>query len=206
LPSRVICQWSIAAPSLNRFFSKRYDCTVQVARLRLTQEQPGKTANMTDTPRPREHARRQHERPHVLIITDEPSLATFLSEGLLLGGFWASVVSHGLQVLEVFRLRQFDLIVLDLELGNFDAMELLSRLRGVSERSTSREPRTNAPIVILTSEATVIDPTMQSSLGISATLHAPVELEDVVQTLHHAFEAWRQIYPHAPLADASPSG
>jgi DNA-binding response OmpR family regulator len=161
---------------------------------------------MTDTPRPREQARRQHERPHVLIITDEPSLTTFLGEGLLLGGFWTSVVSHGLQVLEVFRLRQFDLIVLDRELGNFDAMELLSRLRGVSERATETQPRTNAPIVILTSESATIEQITRESLGISAVLQAPVELEDVVQTLHHVFEAWRQLYPDAPLADASPSG
>lgn len=192
---------------LNLFVLKRYDCIVLVDRLRsITQPQPRKTADMNDTPRPREQARRQYERPHVLIITDEPSLTTFLGEGLLMGGFWTSVVSHGLQVLEVFRLRQFDLIVLDLELGNFDAMELLKRLRGVSERARDTAPRTNAPIVILTSGAATIEQTTRENLGISAVLQAPVELEDIVQTLHHVFEEWRRHYPDALLADASSSG
>ena len=66
------------------------------------------------SPRPREDERRTYERPHVLIVTDDPSLSEFLGEGLVMGGFWTSVISHGLQVLEVFRLRSFDLIVVDL--------------------------------------------------------------------------------------------
>ncbi len=159
-----------------------------------------------NVPRPREEARRQHERPHVLIITDEPSLATFLGEGLLLGGFWTSVVSHGLQVLEVFRLRQFDLIVLDFELGNFDAMELLHRLRGTSSRDAEKSPRATAPVILMSSDQAALDQTRQESLGISAILQAPVELEDVVRTLHSAFEAWRQDHPDAPLADESLGG
>ena len=79
------------------------------------------------TPRPREDERKTYERPHVLIVTDDPSLIEFLGEGLVMGGFWTSVISHGLQVLEVFRLRTFDLIVVDRDLGTFDAIELIER-------------------------------------------------------------------------------
>lgn len=158
---------------------------------------------MTAPPRPREEARRRHERPHALIITDDPSLSTFLGEGLQMGGFWTSVISHGLQVLEVFRLRQFDLIVLDFELGNFDAVELIQRLRGASARSTESTPRTQAPMVIMSSSPVALEPSEQESLGISAILQAPVELEDVVQTLHRTFETWRRLHPDTPLADES---
>src|SRR5690606_18881442 len=80
------------------------------------------------SPRPREDERKTYERPHVLIVTDDPSLTEFLGEGLVMGGFWTSVISHGLQVLEVFRLRTFDLIVVDRDLGTFDAIELIERL------------------------------------------------------------------------------
>ena len=67
---------------------------------------------MDETPiRPRLEARQSNERPHVLIVSDDPDLAEFLVEGLPLGGFWTSAIANGLQALEVFRLRQFDLIV-----------------------------------------------------------------------------------------------
>lgn len=154
------------------------------------------------TLRPREDARRQHERPHVLIVTDDPSLTEFLEQGLVVGGFWASVIAHGLQVLEVFRLRKFDLIVIDRDLGTFDAVELMERLRGVSERGDATA-RTLAPMVVMASGDAGIDTATQQRLGIKAILQAPIELEDVVQTLHGAFAEWRSNHPDAPLADES---
>ena len=153
------------------------------------------------TPRPREDARRQHERPHVLIVSDDQGLSEFLGEGLVMGGFWTSVISHGLQVLEVFRLRQFDLIVVDRDLGNFDAVELIERLRGKSSRSQQGDSRTSAPILIMASHDPGISSEQQDSLGISRILQAPVELEDVVQALHGMFAEWRGSHPDAPLSD-----
>lgn len=153
------------------------------------------------TIRPRADARKQHERPHVLIVSDDQGLAEFLGEGLMMGGFWTSVISHGLQVLEVFRLRQFDLIVVDRDLGNFDAVELIERLRGKSSRSHQGDSRTAAPILVMASNDPGISSEQQKSLGISAILQAPVELEEVVQTLHGMFAQWRDSYPDAPLSD-----
>lgn len=153
------------------------------------------------TLRPREDARRQHERPHVLIVTDDESLASFLGEGLIMGGFWTSIISHGLQVLEVFRLRQFDLIVLDYDLGTFNALELAGRLRGISGKSERGEGRTSAPMIVMASGTTDIPGEQQKSLGIVRILQAPVELEDIVQTLHTEFATWRQDHPDVPLAD-----
>jgi DNA-binding response OmpR family regulator len=157
------------------------------------------------TLRPREDARRQHERPHVLIVTDDQGLADFLGEGLMMGGFWTSVIHHGLQVLEVFRLRRFDLVVIDRDLGTFDPKELIQRLRGVSEHSTHGEVRTTAPIVIMASFDPDISSEERERLGIEAIMQAPVELEDVVKTLHEVFAGWRARNPDAPLADESPA-
>ncbi len=158
-----------------------------------------------DTPsnRPRLEARRSNERPHVLVVTDDPDLAEFLTEGLPLGGFWASLIGSGLQALEVFRLRQFDLIVLDADLRNFEALEFLRRLRGVSTLDRSREPRTQAPVVLIhaTPDSTVAD--VDQDLGVEAQHVPPLELEDVVRSLHQVFEAWRRNHPDSPLADSS---
>ncbi len=120
-----------------------------------------------------------------------------------MGGFWTSVISHGLQVLEVFRLRTFDLIVIDHDLGTFDAIELIERLRGTSSRSADGAARTSAPIIVMATSDPGMDAKKQAGLGIQAVLQAPVELEDVVRVLHEVFTAWRIDHPDTPLADDS---
>jgi DNA-binding response OmpR family regulator len=156
------------------------------------------------SPRPREDERARYERPHVLIVTDDPSLVEFLGEGLVMGGFWTSVIGHGLQVLEVFRLRTFDLIVIDRDLGTFDAIELIERLRGSSTQTTAGELRTDKPIVVISTDDPNLTPEDRERLGIASILQAPIELEDIVRELHAVFAAWRAAHPDAPLADASP--
>lgn len=155
------------------------------------------------TERPRVAARKHHERPHVLIVSDDASLSSFLAEGLPLGGFWTTVIASGLQALEVFRLRQFDLVVLDWALQSFAAPELLRRLRGQSSRDASSEPRTLAPIVLIAERPIDIAKDDETRLGVEARLHAPLELDEVVRRLHGIFDAWREAHPDVPLADAS---
>jgi CheY-like chemotaxis protein len=153
-------------------------------------------------PRPRLDAQRTNERPHVLVVTDDPGLSEFFAEGLPLGGFWVSVIASGLQALEVFRLRQFDLILVDAEMQSFDAIEFLRRLRGVSSLDPGSQARTSAPAILVESFAQT-EPRPVDKLGIAQTLVAPIELEDVVRSLHQVFAAWRQANPDAPLADSA---
>lgn len=159
---------------------------------------------MTDatvTDRPRLQERRQFERPHVLIVSDDPSLVSFLEEGLPLGGFWVSVIASGLQALEVFRLRQFDLVVLDWSLQSFHALEFLKRLRGVSTRATGAEARTSAPVVVISEDPVDLADADRAQLTVARALHAPLEIEDVVRELHAVFARWREDYPDTPLSD-----
>ncbi len=149
----------------------------------------------------RDAQRRAHIRPHVLIVSDDPSLSTFLGEGLTYAGFWTSVIASGLQTLEVFRLRQFDLIIIDAQLSGFDSEELIRRLRGISDRAASDTPRSHAPILVITTADAGWHAEKSSSLGVDDVLSAPLELETVAQRLHVLFDRWRETYPEAPLAD-----
>src|SRR5688572_13288533 len=67
--------------------------------------------------------------PEVLIISADLGLTRFLSEGLLLEGFWPSVVHAGLQALEVFRLRTFDAMLIDAAISDLPMDVLIERLR-----------------------------------------------------------------------------
>ncbi|HWV24404.1 MAG TPA: hypothetical protein VNZ58_09440 [Thermomicrobiales bacterium] len=129
-------------------------------------------------------------------------MSTFLDEGLPLGGFWTSVIASGIQALEVFRLRQFDIVVIDAALQSFGAMEFIRRLRGVSDRTNSSEPRTLAPVIIISEDPIEISDTDREQLGISLALHAPLEIEDVARDLHEVFLNWREANPDQPMSDA----
>lgn len=154
---------------------------------------------MTD--KPLLQARKHSERPHVLIVSDDAGLATFLNEGLPMGGFWTTVIASGLQALEVFRLRQFDIIAIDYELRSFDALELIRRLRGHSSRAVASTARTTAPIILVSESPASIDPETMKHLGISRAYHAPVDLEELAPDLHQVFEEWRALYPSVPMSD-----
>jgi len=149
----------------------------------------------------REEQRRAHIRPHVLIVSDDPSLVEFLNEGLTFAGFWTSVIASGLQTLEVFRLRRFDLIVIDAQLSGFDSLELIRRLRGTSDRTSGEGARSDAPIVLVAENKT--DPVVEGARtsGADQVLLAPLELEIVAQNLHQLFATWRENHPDTPLAD-----
>lgn len=151
--------------------------------------------------RPRLTSRQTNHRPHVLIICDDPSLSEFLAEGLPLGGFWTSVIASGIQAIEVFRLRQFDLILLDTGLTSFEWFELIRRLRGTSTRVRQGERRTEAPIVLVSDSSVVFEIQDLRIHGIDHVVRAPIELDELVRLLHQTFEDWHADHPDLPLAD-----
>ncbi len=144
-------------------------------------------------------------RPHVLVVTDAPGLKEFLSEGLVYGGFWTSTVANALQTLEVFRLRSFDLVLIDAHLGGMGALELLRRLRGRSTRAP-QAARTDVPILLVTDEPAAADPSDARESGADGILTAPIELEEIVPRLHQIIEDWRAEHPGRPMADAAAQG
>ena len=87
------------------------------------------------------------------------------------------------------------------DLQAFDAVELLKRLRGVSDLDPYGELRTSAPAVLFVNAAP--EPDDMEGLGVERVIRPPVELEDVVQVLHEVFAAWRQDNPDTPLADSA---
>lgn len=137
-------------------------------------------------------------RPHVLILSDDTGLSSFLSEGLVLGGFWTSVIASGIQALEVFRLRSFDLVLLDATLSGLGAAELLRRLRSPDETGC---PRVGVPIIVVAGGFDEIDPQDAVAAGADGTLFPPIELDDLIPTLFRVVDEWRSAHPDRPWAD-----
>lgn len=139
-------------------------------------------------------------RPHVLIVTNDEDLRDFLQEGLLYGGFWISIIASGVQTLEVFRLRSFDLVLIDHTLPGLNATELVRRLRLPTGSSAATEARTDVPILMILDEpGTEAERALDA--GADAVLTPPIELESLVPYLHQVVDDWRLAHPDRPWAD-----
>ena len=156
---------------------------------------------MTEGPRPASRAGSASERPHVLVVSSDQGLREFLSEGLMLAGFWTSAVGSAVQVLEVFRLRTFDLVLVDAGLGGIAAVELVRRLRGRSDRVAGNQPRTDVPIVFVAADASEIEPDAASAAGGDDVLFAPLEIETLAPRLLRLVQEWRASHSDRPYAD-----
>src|ERR687894_629742 len=122
------------------------------------------------------------QRPHVLMVSDDPELTGFLVEGLVYAGFWTSTIASAVQALEVFRLRSFDVMVLDAALGGIGALELLRRLRGRSDRATTTE-RTDIPIVVVAASSEELEALLAEGASADQVMLAPIELEQIATVL-----------------------
>lgn len=122
--------------------------------------------------------------PEILVISGDIGLSHFLTEGLLPEGFWTSSVAGGFQALEVFRLRQFDLVLLDATIGDIGPAELVRRLRsGPAESGATDHPRTDAPIVIIAADQAEIDAARIPESMISAIVMPPIEIDELAAAL-----------------------
>ena len=145
------------------------------------------------------------ERPHALIVSADPELTAFLGEGLIYAGFWTSVIADAFQALEVFRLRSFDIILLDAALGGIGALEFVQRLRGRSDRAAG-DIRSDIPLVLIAADAAEIPPDITHDSDPAATLIAPVELPEIAAALMDSVLAWRRLHPDRAWADAAALG
>jgi CheY-like chemotaxis protein len=79
---------------------------------------------------------------HVLIVDDEPDIATVLAEILVDEGFDVRVVHDGRQALSVMAERLPDLIITDLMMPRMDGHALIREVRG-------NEAFRHIPIVVM---------------------------------------------------------
>jgi DNA-binding response OmpR family regulator len=83
----------------------------------------------------------------VLVVEDEPGIASFVARGLRGAGYVVQVAVDGATALEGARDGEVDLVVLDLGLPDLDGLEVLRQLRARGER---------LPVIVLTARASAV--------------------------------------------------
>jgi two-component system, OmpR family, response regulator len=84
----------------------------------------------------------------VLVVEDDPKIASFVVGGLKQAAFAAHHVSDGEQAIRLVRTERFDLLIVDLMLPGIDGLTLIERLR--------RE-KIKSPVLILSAKRSVDD-------------------------------------------------
>jgi DNA-binding response OmpR family regulator len=76
----------------------------------------------------------------ILVVDDEPSIRSLLGETLRIAGFNPAMASDGKSALEDIRMRNFDLILLDINMPRISGFETLKEIRRIQP---------NLPVIVL---------------------------------------------------------
>jgi DNA-binding response OmpR family regulator len=107
----------------------------------------------------------------VLIVEDEPRLASFIEKGLRANGFVTRVVGDGAAAALMANDEDFDLLILDLGLPGKDGLEVLRELRSQGQR---------LPTIVLTARDDVEDKVAGLEGGADDYVTKPFRFEELL--------------------------
>ncbi|MBI4774257.1 MAG: response regulator [Deltaproteobacteria bacterium] len=121
------------------------------------------------------------EKLKVLLVDDEKEFVESLSERLELRNLSAEIAYNGEEALRTLKKGQPDVMVLDLRMPGIDGIEVLRKVR---------KDHPDVAVVILSGHGTEKDQKEAMRLGASAYLKKPVDVDQLVGTLH---KVWNRL-------------
>jgi len=111
----------------------------------------------------------------ILVIDDEPSIAQLLEDALSCEGHSVEIALSGREGLEMSSVSEFDLVMTDLGMPDMSGWEVARTIRAA---------RPHVPVVLVTGWGTTLSPDEVSRSGISAVLHKPFEIRELIEMTH----------------------
>lgn len=118
-----------------------------------------------------DHGRYSERTVHILIVEDEPKIASFVRRGLIENGFAVDMAENGEQGLQYALARKVDLIILDVVLPQRDGWSLLTELRRADLQT---------PVLFLTARNNVSDRVKGFDLGADDYLIKPFHFSELL--------------------------
>ena len=113
-------------------------------------------------------------RLNVLIIDDNEQITKMISSFLDMSNHDCTIVNDGKEGIELIKTKQYDSIVLDLAMPEFDGYEILDTLQ-------KEDPSQLSKIIILTASNVPIETVRRfKELGISSCLQKPVDIDQLL--------------------------
>jgi DNA-binding response OmpR family regulator len=113
----------------------------------------------------------------ILVVEDEPRIASFLVKGLRAEGHAATVVGTGTEALRHARAHGADLVLLDLGLPDIDGLDVLAALRRFDK---------GTPVLVLTARDEVADTVAALDGGADDYLSKPFAFEELLARIRVA--------------------
>lgn len=110
------------------------------------------------------------ERVRVLLVEDEESFVDALTIGLSREGFDVGIARDGVEALNLFAARHFDLVLLDLMLPKMSGLDVCRSIRGSSD----------VPIIIVSAKGEEVDMVLMLELGADDYVTKPYRLRELV--------------------------
>jgi len=107
----------------------------------------------------------------VLVVEDDPDIASLVSMHLVDNGFEAQIETRGDEGLAAFREGHFDLVLLDLILPRMDGLTLCREIRAENNY---------IPILMLTAKSTELDRVLGLEMGADDYLTKPFSVPELV--------------------------
>ncbi|GHO97298.1 DNA-binding response regulator [Reticulibacter mediterranei] len=108
----------------------------------------------------------------ILVVEDEPCIASALSRGLTFQGFAVQVAASGEAALENMRICPQDLVLLDVMLPDMNGFEVCRRLRDMEDKAL--------PILMLTARDEVKDKITGLDSGADDYITKPFDFDELV--------------------------
>jgi DNA-binding response OmpR family regulator len=116
-------------------------------------------------------------RLNVLIIDDNEQITKMVSSFLDMSNHDCTIVNDGKDGLELIKTNQYDSIVLDLAMPEFDGYEILDTLK-------NEDPSQISKIIILTASSISLETVKKfKDLGISSCLQKPVDIDQLLSKI-----------------------
>lgn len=107
----------------------------------------------------------------VLIVEDEPRIASFVEKGLRSNGYATALAPDGTTALEKGLSGEFDLVLLDLGLPDMDGTEVLAEIRRWN---------TSVAVIVLTARDAVADTVGSLELGADDYITKPFSFDELL--------------------------
>lgn len=107
----------------------------------------------------------------ILIVEDEPLIASFVAKGLRSAGFATHIETSGVAAAQLALTGDFDLVILDVGLPDIDGFEVLARIRGQGATT---------PVIMLTARSSVVDTVAGLESGADDYMAKPFSFDELL--------------------------
>jgi DNA-binding response OmpR family regulator len=112
----------------------------------------------------------EHGMPHnILLIEDDVQIVEILQSYLTKEGYAVSAEFNGLNGMELFRKRAFDVVMVDIMMPKMDGIEVIKRIREIS----------SVPVLIMSAKDSEVDKALGLGFGADDYIAKPFSLIEV---------------------------